>query len=69
MYETSHVSVKVESRATSRLISTLYISVREISISEYMMTITDNCMLSLQRKISIHNALASQLFWFLLFIP
>ena len=73
MYERSHVRVKVsvETLSTSRLTSTLYISrpVWEISISEYMMTITDNCMLSLQRKISIHNAFAPLLFWSLLFIP
>ena len=32
------------------------------------MTITNNCTLSLQRKISIHNAFAPLLFWSLLFI-
>ena len=57
MYERSHVRVKVsvETLSTSRLTSTLYISVWEISISEYMMMITDNCMLSLQRKLNQYS--------------
>jgi len=31
--------------------------------------VTDNCILDLQRKISIRNALALLLFWFLSFMP